>query len=135
MGVYLGFNFRVTSLPSKNTKICTTRKFPSIRYTLLKMVAWKRCKTIMSCHGNYNELCIAISRLYLPSQVGSLLSQVWSSKHVLVAGPNRSKLLSQENVATTPTLYSPFGRAAGSYEMSPSAGEINGGQVAMHEQV
>ncbi len=79
---------------------------------------------------------IASSRLHvlIPWHVESLLSQVWFPKHVLVADPDRSKLLSQENVATAPTPYSPLGRAAGSYEMSPSAGEVNGGQVAMHEQ-
>ncbi len=66
------------------------------------------------------------------------MSQVWFPRHILVADPDRSKLLSQKNVATTPTPYSPLGRAAGtSYEMSPSAGAVNGGQVAiiMHEQV
>ena len=88
----------------------------------------------MSCHpviGNAkNNVHI---RLYLPWHVESLLSQVWFPRHVLVADPDRSKLLSQKNVATTPTPYSPLGRATGtSYEMPPSAGAVNGGQVAMH---
>ncbi len=72
---------------------------------------------------------------YLPWQVGSLLFQVWLAEHVLVVDPNRSKLLPQENMANMPTPYSPFGRAAGSYEMSPSAGAVNEGQVAMHEKI
>ncbi len=59
--------------------------------------------------------------------------QMWSSKHVLVVNPNRSKPLSQENVATASTPYSPLVRAAGTYKMlSPLSGVVNGGQVAMH---
>ncbi len=30
VGVYPGFNFRVTALPLKDTKFCTPRKFPAI---------------------------------------------------------------------------------------------------------
>ncbi len=63
------------------------------------------------------------------------MSQVWFPKHVLVADPDRSKLLSQKNVATTPTPYSPLTREAWSYEMPPLVGAVNEGQVAMHEQV
>ena len=51
-------------------------------------------------------------RLYLPWHVESLLSQVWFPRHVLVTDPDRSKLLSQENVATTPTPYSPLAKEA-----------------------
>ncbi len=73
--------------------------------------------------------------LYLPWHVESLLSQVWFPRHVLVEDPDRSKLWSQDNVAITPTPYSPLAREAWSYKIPPSAGAVNGGQVAMHEQV
>ncbi len=63
------------------------------------------------------------------------MSHVLSPWHVLVVDPDRSKLVSQENVATTPTPYLPSLRTARSYDMLPSAGAVNGGQFAMHEQV
>ncbi len=72
---------------------------------------------------------------YLRWQVGSLLFHVLSPWHMLVVDPDRSKLVSQENVATTPTPYPPLVRTARSYDMLPSLGAVNGGQVAMHEQV
>ena len=50
----------------------------------------------------------AVNRGQVAWQVGSLLSHVWSPWHVLVVDPNRSKLVSQENVATTPTPYPPL---------------------------
>ena len=45
------------------------------------------------------------------------------------------KLLSQENVATSPISYPPLVSTARPYDMLPSLGAVNGGQVAMHEQV
>ncbi len=60
---------------------------------------------------------------------------VLSPTHVLLGDPDQPKLVSQENVATVRTPYSPLARAAGSYDnMLPSSGAVNERQVAMYEK-
>ncbi len=54
---------------------------------------------------------------------------------LLLVDPDRSKLLSQEYVATAPTPYSPLARAAESYEILPLSGVVNGRQVSTDETV